>query len=72
MRLVSHQWALMGHYTFTGMWSRARGRLLEAGSPPEPRAFQLTAERGVYFATYRGSFIAVEAALESAAGVLAA
>ena len=29
-------------------------------------------QRGVYFATYRCSFIAPEAALESAAGALAA
>ena len=34
--------------------------------------FLATAERGVYFATYRGSFLAPEAALESDAGALAA
>ena len=35
-------------------------------------AFLVTAERGVYFATYRGSFVGPEEALESAAGALAA
>ncbi len=35
-------------------------------------AFLATAERGVYFATYRGSFIAPEPALESARDDLAA
>ena len=49
---------------------------IEAGDPRELvikwSAFLVTAERGVYFATYRGSFIAPEAALDSDAGSLAA
>ena len=57
------------------------GRKLYAGTieAADPRelvikwsAFIATAERGVYFATYRGSFIAPEAALESARDDLAA
>jgi hypothetical protein len=57
------------------------GRKLYAGTieAADPRelvikwsAFLVTAERGVYFATYRGSFIAPEAALESARDDLAA
>ena len=57
------------------------GRKLYAGTieAADPRelvinwfAFLATAERGVYFATYRGSFIAPEAALESARDDLAA
>ena len=35
-------------------------------------AFLATAERGTYFATYRGSFVGPESALESDAGALAA
>ena len=55
------------------------GRKLYAGTieAADPRelvikwsAFLATAERGVYFATYRGSFIAPEAALESDDGAL--
>ena len=34
--------------------------------------FLATAERGVYFATYRGSFVGPELALESDAGDLGA
>ena len=49
---------------------------IEASSPAELvakwSAFLATAERGVYFATYRGSFVGPEEALESAAGALAA
>ena len=57
------------------------GRKLYAGTieAADPRelvfkwsAFLATAERGVYFATYRGSFIAPEAALESTRDDLAA
>ena len=57
------------------------GRKLFAGAieAADPRelvikwsAFLVTADRGVYFATYRGSFIAPEAALESARDDLAA
>ena len=57
------------------------GRKLYAGTieAADPRelvfkwsAFLATAERGTYFATYRGSFIAPEAALESAHDDLAA
>ena len=57
------------------------GRKLYAGTieAADPRelvikwsAFLVTAERGVYFATYRGSFIAPEAALEGALDHLAA
>ena len=48
---------------------------IEAANPRELvmkwSLFLATAERGVYFATYRGSFIAPEAALESDAGALA-
>jgi hypothetical protein len=35
-------------------------------------AFLATSERGVYFASYRGSFVGPEVALESDAGALAA
>ena len=49
---------------------------IEAADPQELvikwSAFLATAERGVYFATYRGSFITPEAALESDRGALAA
>ena len=49
---------------------------IEASSPAELVAkwstFLVTPERGVYFATYRGSFVGPEPALESAAGALAA
>ena len=50
---------------------------IEAVSPAELvakwSAFLLASERGVYFATYRGSFVAgPEADLESQAGSLAA
>jgi hypothetical protein len=50
---------------------------IEAGSPAELvakwSAFLVTSERGAYFATYRGSFVAgPEADLESQAGSLAA
>ena len=57
------------------------GRKLYAGTieAADPRelvfkwsAFLATAERGVYFATYRGSFITPEAALERHDGSLAA
>ena len=57
------------------------GRKLHAGTieTAYPRelvvkwsAFLATAERGIYFATYRGGFIAPEAALESDRGALAA
>jgi hypothetical protein len=57
------------------------GRKIAAGSieAADPRElvmkwslFLATAERGVYFATYRGSFVAPEAALESDADALAA
>ena len=57
------------------------GRKLYAGTiqAADPRelvfkwsAFLVTAERGVYFATYRGIFITPEAALESARDDLAA
>ena len=57
------------------------GRKLYAGTieAADPRelvlkwsAFLATAERGVYFAAYRGSFVGLEAALESEAGSLAA
>jgi hypothetical protein len=57
------------------------GRKLYAGTieAADPRelvfkwsAFLATAERGVYFATYRGSFITPEAALERDDGSLAA
>ena len=45
---------------------------IEAGSPAELvamwSAFLVTAERGFYFATYRGSFMGPETALESATG----
>jgi len=60
---------------------RDDGRKLYAGTieAADPRelvikwsAFLVTADRGVYFATYRGSFIAPEAALESARDDLAA
>ena len=34
--------------------------------------FLATAERGVYFATYRGSFVGPEPALETETGALAA
>jgi hypothetical protein len=47
---------------------------IEAGSPAELvakwSAFLATSERGAYFATYRGSFLGPEHALESAAGAL--
>jgi hypothetical protein len=49
---------------------------IEAGDPRELvlkwSLFLATAERGVYFATYRGAFVGPEAALESEAGALAA
>jgi len=49
---------------------------IEAASPAELvakwSAFLATSERGVYFASYRGSFVGPEAALESDAGALAA
>ena len=49
---------------------------IEAANPRELvikwSAFLATAERGVYFATYRGSFVGPETALESDAGALAA
>ena len=57
------------------------GRKLYAGTieAADPRelvvkwsAFLATAERGVYFATYRGGFIAPEATLECARDDLAA
>jgi hypothetical protein len=57
------------------------GRKLFAGTieAADPRElvmrwslFLATAERGVYFATYRGSFVGPEPALESDAGALAA
>ena len=57
------------------------GRKLFAGTiaAADPRelvikwsVFLATAERGVYFATYRGSFVDPESALESDAGALAA
>ena len=57
------------------------GRKLFAGTieAADPRelvikwsVFLATAERGVYFATHRGSFVDPESALESDAGVLAA
>ena len=35
-------------------------------------AFLATAERGTYFATYRGSFVGPESALENEAGAIAA
>ena len=35
-------------------------------------AFLATAERGTYFATYRGSFVGPEPALENEAGAIAA
>ena len=50
--------------------------IIEAADPRELvfkwSAFLATAERGVYFATYRGSFITPEAALERHDGSLAA
>ena len=57
------------------------GRKLFAGTieAADPRklvlkwsAFLATAERGTYFATYRGSFVGPEPALENDAGSLAA
>ena len=57
------------------------GRKLAAGTieAADPRevvmkwsSFLATAERGVYIAAYRGSFVAPEAALESDVGTLAA
>ena len=49
---------------------------IEAANPRELvikwSAFLATAERGLYFATYRGSFVGPETALESDAGALAA
>ena len=49
---------------------------ITAASPAELvakwTAFLATSERGVYFATYRGSFMGPETALESDAGGLAA
>ena len=57
------------------------GRKLSAGTieAADPRelvlkwsAFLATAERGVYFATYRGSFVGPEPALENDPSVLAA
>jgi len=57
------------------------GRKLFAGTieAADPRelvlkwsAFLATAERRTYFATYRGSFVGPEPALENAAGTLAA
>ena len=49
---------------------------IEAASPAELvakwSAFLATAERGAYFATYRGSFLGPEPAHESDAGALAA
>lgn len=57
------------------------GRKLFAGSMEAPSpaelvakwsAFLVTAERGVYFATYRGSFVGPEEAIEIAADALAA
>ena len=49
---------------------------IEAADPRELVAkwsiFLATSERGVYFATYRGSFMGPEPALESDAGALAA
>ena len=35
-------------------------------------AFLATSQRGVYFATYRGSFVGPEPAVENASGSLAA
>jgi hypothetical protein len=47
-----------------------------AASPAEPvpklSAFLATSERGVYFATYRGSLVGPEPALEGDGGTLAA
>ena len=57
------------------------GRMLSAGTieAADPRelvlkwsAFLATAERGVYFATYRGSFVGPEPVLETETGALAA
>ena len=57
------------------------GRKLFAGTieATDPRElvlkwslFLATAERGCYFATYRGSFVGPEPALETDAGILAA
>jgi hypothetical protein len=49
---------------------------IEAATPAELvikwSAFLATSERGVYFATYRGSFLGPEPSRESDAGVLAA
>jgi len=65
----------------SGFGASKDGRKIAAGTieAADPRElvmkwslFLATAERGVYFATYRGSFVAPEAALESDAGALAA
>lgn len=52
------------------------GTIIMAASPAEFvakwSAFLATSERGVYFATYRGSFMGPEPALENDAGSLAA
>ena len=49
---------------------------IEAADPRELvikwSAFLATVERGTYFATYRGSFLGPETALESNGGALAA
>jgi hypothetical protein len=49
---------------------------IEAADPRELvikwSAFLATAERGTYFATYRGSFVGPEPALENEAGAIAA
>jgi len=50
------------------------GRKLLAGTieAATPAELVITSERGVYFATYRGSFLGPEPARESEAGALAA
>ena len=64
----------------SGAWARTAGSSLpapiEAATPAELvikwSAFLATSERGVYFATYRGSFLGPEPARESDASALAA
>jgi len=64
------------HAPRAGRASRRGSATIEAADPRELvlkwSAFLATAERGVYFATYRGSFVGPEPALEKDAGALAA